>query len=250
MAAATDPVGAEDASVWAIGDIHGQSGMLNALLEALPRTENDTTVFLGDYIDRGPDSAAVVRRVLEEYDRAPDRTILLWGNHEDLAAANWQMPRPSTFTYDAYDWYRNGGTQAMESFGLKTPEMFGADCPPDLERLLGLLKTFWRPPLAAFPNLAHVIWVHAGVLPGRKPENLDGDTLLWVRDEFLNHYDPSGRLVIHGHTPFHEVRVQRDKIGIDTGAVFGGKLTALQLPQGVLYQADAAGNVTKGLLPE
>jgi len=76
-------------SVWAIGDIHGEAGMLNTLLNALPRAEGDYTVFIGDYIDRGEDSAGAVARVLAEYDRAPDHTILLWGNHEDMAASHF-----------------------------------------------------------------------------------------------------------------------------------------------------------------
>jgi serine/threonine protein phosphatase 1 len=223
--------------------------MLTALLEALPRTDRDTTVFLGDYIDRGPDSAAAVRRVLEEYDRAPDRTVLLWGNHEDLAAAHWELPTPSSFAYDPYDWYRNGGTQAMESYGFGTPEMFSAPCPDDLARLFTLLRPFWRAPEETFPDLSHVIWVHAGILPGQQPEEAGGDTLLWVREEFLNTFDPSGRLVVHGHTPVRAVRVLPDKIGIDTGAVFGGLLTALQLPERRLYQADQKGRVIDMDLP-
>jgi len=218
---------------------------MTALLKALPRGADDVTVFIGDYIDRGPDSAGVIRRVLEEYDAAPDRTILLWGNHEDMAAERYGFPRPSSFNYDPFDWYRNGGDKAMASFGYEpnTRELFAAPCPEPLQRLFGLLQTFWHPPADRFPTLGHVIYVHAGILPGKQPEESSGDTLLWVREEFLDAYDDSGRLVIHGHTPFRGVRVQPDKIGIDTGAAYGGLLTALQMPERRVYQANADGKV-------
>jgi serine/threonine protein phosphatase 1 len=232
-------------SIWAIGDLHGEIGRLTALLQALPRQADDVTVFIGDYIDRGPDSAGVIQRVLAEYDAAPERTILLWGNHEDMAAERYGFSRPSTFAYDPFDWYRNGGIQAMASFGYapNSRELFAAPCPASLGRLFGLLRTFWRPPVENFPDLSHVIYVHAGILPGEQPEESGGDTLLWVREEFLNAYDDSGRLVVHGHTPFREVRMQPDKIGIDTGAAYGGLLTALQMPERMVYQADAEGCV-------
>ena len=239
------------ASIWTVGDIHGEAARLKALLTALPRRPDDTTVFLGDYIDRGPDSAAVVRCILAEHDAAPDRTVLLWGNHEDMAAHTFKVPYPSGIKYDPYDWFRNGGIQTMESYGSPVPAMFGAPCPDDIARLLGLLRTFWR---AEEPALAPVIWVHAGVLPGKQPEDCTGETLVWVRDEFLNVWDQSGRVVIHGHTPAREVKRLKDKIGMDTGAVFGGLLSALQIPESGLddarlYQTDRRGRTISLLLP-
>jgi len=224
--------------------------MLKTLLDALPRAEGDYTVFIGDYIDRGEDSAGAVARVLAEYDRAPDRTILLWGNHEDMAASHFGVEAPSGFEYDPYDWFANGGVVALESFGYERPNLFVAPCPDDLRRLFSLLRTYWQAPPHIFPELEKVLWVHAGILPGQLPEESTGETLLWVRDEFLDGFDPSGRLVVHGHTPFSEVRVYPDKIGIDTGAVFGGVLTALQLPERHIYQADAKGRVIDFTLPE
>ncbi len=223
--------------------------MLNALLEALPRTEEDTTVFLGDYIDRGEDSAGVVQRALAEYDAAPDRTVLLWGNHEDMAAAHFSQYAPSNYTYDPYDWFNNGGIAAMESWGQEKPQLFVASCPPDLARLFPLLRTFWRAPEDRHPDLAHCIWVHAGLRKGQQPEDASGDVLLWIRDEFLDAFDPSGRLVIHGHTPMRKVAALPDKIGIDTGAVFGGPLTALQMPERRVFQADAQGKIVDFDLP-
>lgn len=238
------------ASVWAIGDVHGEAGKLNKLLDALPRGPEDYTVFLGDYIDRGQDSAGAVRRALAEYDAAPERTILLWGNHEDMAAAHYSFKRPSSFEYDPFDWYRNGGIEAMKSFGYDIPDLFRADCPPEFARLFGVLQTYWKAPEEVFPDLAHCLWVHAGVLPDKPVEELTGDTLLWIRQDFLYYPDRLGRLVIHGHTPVRAPRVEPDKIGIDTGAVFGGPLTALQMPERVIYQTKEGGGVESGPLPE
>ena len=231
------------ASVWAIGDIHGEIGRLNALLDALPRQKGDITLFIGDYIDRGPDTAGVVRRVLAEYDAAPEDTVLLWGNHEDMAASRYGIAAPSQLEYDPYDWYRNGGIEALESFGLVKPEMFAAPCPDDLARLFPLLQVYWRPPADRFPDLANYIYVHAGVMPGITPEKSSGEVMLWIREDFLDNVDTTGRVVIHGHTPFRNVRVLPDKIGIDTGAAYGGLLTALQMPERRVYQADVDGYI-------
>lgn len=238
------------ASVWAIGDIHGEYDKLAALLEALPRTPaEDYTVFLGDYMDRGPDTARVLQRVLEEYDAAPERTILMWGNHEDMAASHFHFPAPSGFEYDPMDWFNNGGQEALESYGLTRPDLYDAPCPEDMARLFPLLRTFWRAPADRFPMLTRHIWVHAGVLPYQDPEESLPATLLWVREEFLNQPDQKNRVIIHGHTPVRQVRLLPDKIGIDTGAFAGGPLTALQLPERRIFQAGNDGSVTKSQLP-
>jgi serine/threonine protein phosphatase 1 len=240
------------ASVWAIGDVHGELGKLETLLAKLDklRAADDFTVYLGDYIDRGPDSAGVVRRVLQEYDAAPERTILLWGNHEDMAAGRYSVPRPSSFEYDPFDWYRNGGIDAMKSWGFGIPDLFQAECPEDLQRLFPLLKTYWVAPTDKFPELSHCVWVHAGVRANIPVEEETGDTLLWVREEFLYFDDMLGRLIIHGHTPVRDVKPKKDKLGIDTGAVFGGRLTALQMPERRIFQTDEKGTVIDYVLPE
>ena len=238
-------------SLYAIGDIHGQRGQLDALLAALPRESGDFTVFLGDYIDRGADSRGVVRRILAEYDAAPDRTILLWGNHEDMAAGNYGFYAPSLLAYDPFDWLRNGGLTALQSWGLAPPEAFRADCPDELARLFPLLRTFYRGSDSGIAGLETFLFVHAGILPEQEPEDTPGETLLWVREAFLDSFDPYvRRIVVHGHTPFPVVRAHPDKIGIDTGAVRGGPLTALRLPERTLYQAEEDGSVAVAPLHE
>ena len=237
------------ASVWAIGDIHGEYPRLDALLNALPRAEDDVTVFLGDYIDRGWQTAEVVRRVLDEQDRAPDRTVLLWGNHEDMAAHNFGLPYPTGIDYDSMAWFHNGGVETMATYGWAMTEMIGAPCPSDLAELFARLQTFYRLPADRFPALQHVVFVHAGIEPGHRPEDEPAETLLWIREGFLDKRDLSGRMVIHGHTPVKSIQAQSDKIGIDTGAAYSGPLTALQLPERRVYQADGSGKVRDFSLP-
>jgi serine/threonine protein phosphatase 1 len=227
-------------SVWAIGDIHGQARLLEALLAELPRGPTDLTVFLGDYIDRGPDSREVVERVLEEYDRAPERTILLWGNHEAAAALYFGQPNPIERGSGGAVWPPRTFLPTLRSFGL-APAFGEPDaCPASLLRLFGLLRTFWRCPL---PGLEHVIFVHAGVPPGQQPEDAAPQELLGIRAEFTHVVDPSGRLVVFGHTWSTAVFQRVDKIGIDTGAGHGGPLSALALPALRLFKVYPDGRV-------
>ena len=240
----------EPASAWIVGDIHGQAEMLSDLLEALPRGPEDITVFLGDYLDRGPDSKGVVERVLHEHDLAPSRTVLLWGNHEDMAAEHFGIDAPSGFEYDPYDWFRNGGFEALASFGYPNPAAaFQAPCPDALAALFSRLKTYYRLP-DAIAGEEQIVCVHAGVPTYEEPETAAGQTLLWVRSEFLDFAQMPGRTILHGHTPYKRVRVVGGKIGLDTGAAYGGPLTALQLPARKLYQAFPDGELRASDLPD
>jgi len=227
-------------SVWAVGDIHGQAHLLDALLAELPRRPGDYTVFLGDYLDRGPDSRRVVERVLAEHDRDPGRTILLWGNHEVAAAGYFHRPNPLAWAPAGPLWPPRSFLPTLRSFGL-TPSLANTDpCPELLDRLFSLLRTFWR---CTLPRLEHVVFVHAGVPPGQWPEETDPAELVSIRKEFTSVEDPSGRLVIFGHTAQPTVFQRVDKIGIDTGAGTGGPLSALQLPASRFYQAHPDGSV-------
>lgn len=228
-------------SVWAIGDIHGQARLLDALLAELPREPGDYTVFVGDYIDRGPDSCRVVERVLEEYDRAPERTILLWGNHEVAAAGYFRQPNPLHWQPKGPMWPPKSFLGTLRSFGL-SPSLVACDpCPEPLVRLFSLLRPFWRCPL---PGLEHVIFVHAGIPPGLQPEETSPEDLVSIRKDFTSVDDPSGRLVVFGHTANQTVLQRADKIGIDTGAGNGGPLSALQLPALRCHMAHPDGRYT------
>lgn len=221
-------------SVWAIGDVHGHANLLGRLLAALPREAGDTTVFLGDYIDRGPDSARVIEIAL-----AQENAVLLWGNHEDMAAFSLGEPWPSVLDYDPYDWYRNGAFETCESLGLSKEDAFRQQCPPLLRELFARLQVFWRDPATG------ALFVHAGIPPGMKPEDCDSETLLWDRQS-LKQLDSSGRFYICGHTPQSSGQplVLPDKICLDTGAAYDGPLSALKWPERELYQAHLDGTIS------
>jgi serine/threonine protein phosphatase 1 len=197
-----------DVNFIAVGDIHGLSRTLERLLGRIPSTGQ--LIFLGDYIDRGPSSREVINRLLRlEQERD---CVFLRGNHEAMAL------EALAGNLDAeVAWQRNGGLQTLRSYDYTISD----------EHLDFLRRT--RPYFAT----DQYIFVHGGLLPGCQPEAMPEDMLWWVREPFLSSDDNWGRLVIHGHTPTASGRpeVRPNRINIDSGAVYGGKLTALILPK-------------------
>ncbi|MGC4043513.1 MAG: metallophosphoesterase [Armatimonas sp.] len=222
--------------LWAIGDVHGQSELLARLLTLLPRSPNDQTVFLGDYIDRGPDSRGVVLQVLDEIEQG---AIALWGNHEDMAAAAYGLPSLGRIDSEraAETWLipHNGGPTTLESFHTTYP----GPCPEALQTLFPLLKTHWVDPET------HVEFVHGCAPPGR---SLDAVALEEPTDErpypgaavMLWQGPPSTgtgerhRAIVVGHTSIKSGYPERygNHLVIDTNAARGGPLTALGLCPG------------------
>ena len=244
-------------TTWAIGDIHGMYEPLTRLLEALPRRPGDTTVFLGDYIDRGPDSRGVLKILLNEHQTAPDHTILLWGNHEDMAASHFNHPNAlHTYKYDPYDWFRNGGFETFASWGIKERDCFLASCPEELDQLFRILRPYHKVSSKSVgidelsSCIDELIFVHAGISPYESPEESLTETLIWSREyNAIACQQPLGRLVVHGHTPFETVNIGVGRIDIDTHCYVGGPLTALEISQDGLqttlrvWQAFSEGNV-------
>ena len=192
----------------AVGDIHGLADRLAALLARLPAA--GTLVFLGDLIDRGPDSRGVVERLLRLARERP--CVFLRGNHEALALD------ALAGTPDARaNWLRNGGKQTLASYHGRIPE----------EHRAFLAHT------TPYYTTDAYIFVHAGLPPGAQPEEVASEELWWMREPFLSSSYHWGRLVVHGHTPtptrFPDIRPNR--LNIDTGAVYGGPLTAVVLPE-------------------
>jgi serine/threonine protein phosphatase 1 len=192
----------------AIGDIHGCSDLLELLLDKLPTA--GTLVFLGDYIDRGPDSRGVVERLIQLRDERP--CVFLRGNHEAMALHAMQGEQRSTEM-----WLYNGGIETLHSYGEDIPAAH---------------KDFLAATLPFYATDAY-IFVHGGVVPGSQPEETRPEELCWIREPFLTSDYDWGKLVIHGHTPLPTGRpeVKKNRINIDTAAVFGGRLTALLLPE-------------------
>lgn len=201
------------ALTYAIGDIHGCNEQLDALLERIDAHATGcerTIVFLGDYVDRGPDSASVLRTVSRLQWSDPDHVICLMGNHE-------RMLLDSLTTEEAaLHWLSNGGDATLESFGAR-----------DVSDLPSTILD-WLEALPTLHSDARRWFVHAGFRPGTLPENSEVHDRLWIRDGFLDGNHDFGRHVVHGHTPQRDGRPERRpfRTNLDTGAVYGGALTA------------------------
>ncbi len=208
-----------------IGDIHGCVDEIDRLLDALSPSSADTLVLLGDYIDRGPSSRAVIDRMLRLRREAP-RCVFLKGNHEDmfLAYMGQQGAYGEAFLF-------NGGEATLRSYGLEecTPAAVAARLPPEhLAFLLSLEMRFQQ---------GRFLCVHAGIAPDRPLDDQRDEDLLWIRDGFIAHPHPFPYTVLFGHTPQREVLVDEPyKIGLDTGLVYWNKLSCLELEGLQLHQ--------------
>ncbi|MCB2185754.1 MAG: serine/threonine protein phosphatase [Deltaproteobacteria bacterium] len=205
---------AVSANILAVGDLHGCRDLLEKVLnEVVPQVPAGVRlVFLGDYIDRGPDSAGVLEVLLQLRRERPD-TVLLMGNHERMLLDAVEGRNQFMFRY-------NGGEETLASYGLGFDRL--ADIPPaHLDLLRGL-------PL--YHQEGAYLFVHAGLRPGVPLERQEESDFLWIREEFYTSQVPLGRKVIFGHTPFPRPLVRPELFGIDTGAVYGGQLSCLHLP--------------------
>ncbi|HUB95813.1 MAG TPA: metallophosphoesterase family protein [Stellaceae bacterium] len=217
--------------LYAIGDVHGRVDLLRALgglirADAEERTAlRRVVVCLGDYVDRGADSRAVLDLLINEPWPGFER-VHLRGNHEAL------MLRFLEDIDIGPTWLTYGGRQTLASYGIDAPTAYDAE--EGLLRAQGELRD--RLPRAHVDFLRSLpvmhregdyLFVHAGVKPGVPLDEQREEDLLWIRDEFLDCNEPFGAIVIHGHTIAREPDIRRNRIGIDTGAFASGHLTAL-----------------------
>jgi len=206
--------------IFVIGDIHGCFDKLCALMDKIPLNFNrDQLIFIGDYVDRGSGSLEVVDYLIDLKKRVPG-TIFLKGNHEDMLQ-NY-LDGSDRFTY-----LLNGGQRTLDEY-LNRPNNPGKYPVPSAH-----LEFFDS--LHLYYQTADYIFVHAGLRKKVPLESQKKIDLLWIRDEFLSTDFDFGKRVIFGHTPFKEPLVQTNKIGIDTGAVYGNRLTCVQLPEIEFY---------------
>ncbi|MBV9735590.1 MAG: serine/threonine protein phosphatase [Acidisphaera sp.] len=214
-----------DRRVYAIGDVHGCLDRLRMLHAAIAEdcarrpVAAPLLIHLGDYVDRGPDSAGVVA-LLAAGDPLPGiRTVNLMGNHEHTMLAALSGDGAA-----AIDWMFNGGVAALASWGIAATAPRGSwvrAVPPAHRAFLENLA------------LRHAeggyLFVHAGVRPGVPLERQASEDLRGIRQPFLSTERSFGAVIVHGHTPTQAPVVKANRIGIDTGAVFGGKLTCVVL---------------------
>jgi serine/threonine protein phosphatase 1 len=200
----------------AIGDVHGCADELRLLLNKLPLSDEVEVVFLGDYVDRGPRSREVIDTVLELQPQC--RVVPLMGNHEAMFLDYLDDPtsgKAGAFVY-------NGGSATLSSYADERGEVF---IPPAHVEFLRTLR------------LSHetkdYFFVHAGV-PRAPLAQLDqrrhGSALLWMRGDFLTTDYDWGKTIVHGHTVVPRVQIQANRICVDTGCVFGRRLSAIALP--------------------
>ncbi|WP_135467332.1 metallophosphoesterase family protein [Crenalkalicoccus roseus] len=211
--------------VYAIGDIHGCSDRLASLHALIARdlaarpVKRPLLLHIGDYVDKGPDSAGVLERLLAGPPVPGLPVVNLMGNHERTMLDALTGDRASIT-----DWLHTGGREALESWGVPAEE-------PALwaGRIPARHQEFVRG-LALHHRLGDYLFVHAGVKPGVPLERQDPDDLLRIRQTFLSSEADHGAIVVHGHTPVrHGPEVYHNRINIDTGAVFGRPLTCLVL---------------------
>jgi serine/threonine protein phosphatase 1 len=217
--------------IYAISDIHGCAHLLEQMLRVIDadvahsRPRHAIEVYLGDYVDRGPDSRATLDLLIRRSRRG--NTVFLKGNHEAFLDVVFRDPTRMT------NWFQVGGMQTLISYGL-SPSLhpddeeqrelvreFAATLPPQhLDFLQRLRLTF---------TCGDFFFVHAGVRPGIALSEQQEDDLLWIREKFLRSQKNFGKYVVHGHTPVRSAEVLSNRANIDTGAYATGNLTLLSI---------------------
>jgi serine/threonine protein phosphatase 1 len=225
------PPAPEGYTIYAIGDIHGRLDLLDRLHRAIDKDKADNRlsrsaeIYLGDYIDRGPESAAVVTRLIARARQT--QTIFLRGNHEQflldfLAGADCLEA-----------WRALGGIACLLSYGVKVRHLTGRLSAPAVRQAL----TERLPPdhlrfyadTGRYCFTAPYLFVHAGIRPGKKLEDQAIPDLLGIRQPFLEFEGDFGFIVVHGHTPVNTPDLRHNRINIDTGAYATNRLTCLRI---------------------
>lgn len=202
-------------------------GMIAAHSAARPAPRTMHIIFLGDIVDRGPDSRGALQWLDRMRHEAPGVVTLL-GNHEEMLIRTCERD-PMMFA----NWMRNGGEEAAASFGLAPFD--GEDAGDYIEQLRAAVTPEWIEWMRSWPLTAtsgDYFFCHAGVKPGvalRKQQRRD---LLWIREEFLDDPRDHGAVIVHGHTITPKVEMPGNRIGVDTGAYQSGVLSAVYLEDG------------------
>jgi serine/threonine protein phosphatase 1 len=222
--------------LYAIGDVHGRTDLLADMHRRIARdlarrpAANWRVIHLGDYVDRGPDSAGTLELLLDY--QGEGRGDFLIGNHDRFLLDFLLDPEGADFEL----WMINGGAATLDSFGADGMLAAFSSSEGSRRRLHAEVIAAMRPGLPEFLSglsrmlrFGDYVFVHAGVRPGVPLEDQSTDDLVWIREPFLSSDEDHGAVVVHGHTPIEAVEVRPNRIGIDTGAVFTGNLTCLVL---------------------
>lgn len=220
--------------LYVVGDLHGCPDLLEQMGKLIEHdvagrrpAQRTILIFLGDYLDRGPDS----REVLDMLMAGPSsdiETVYLKGNHEAMLLKFLADP-----TY-GLTWRDYGGMETMESYGvaqqtLAHDPMAYADASRLLATSLPADHLDFLRSLVPSISIGDYFFVHAGILPGTKLDEQREEEMLWIRGPFLMSNKNYGKIIVHGHTPVEQPEIRRNRIGIDTGACLTGVLTCLCL---------------------
>jgi len=255
--------------IYALGDIHGQSAMLDT---ALSRIEADggpdaEIVFLGDFTDRGPDSKGVIDRLIAGRDAGRNWRFVM-GNHDRYLLRFVQDGRQhDPRTTSPINWLnpRLGGTTTLASYGVTGTPMFAPHTPDTYQQLIqfqtptqALTPTQLQAAAAEAVPQAHLdfiaglplylesdelIFAHAGIRPGLPLDKQDTEDLLWIRDGFLDDDTDHGKLVVHGHTALDAPQHFGNRVDLDGGAGFGRPLIPAAFDGRDCYLLTDAGKV-------
>ena len=245
MAAKLRDIVDDSERVFAVGDIHGCRFELNILLNHLYDHENlsqrDLVVFIGDYVDRGPDSRGVLDRLIDFQQEFP-KTVFLRGNHEDMLLDHLGFGGRMGPAY-----LYNGGDATFKSYQIPLGD------PPktQLEQLPEEHIDFLVA-LESYVQVGSYVFAHAGLSPLRDLQAQEEQDLYWIRDEFIQNKHTFSKTIVFGHTPYENVFFEPPyKIGIDTGLVYGNILSCVELAEQLIYQVRAGeGKVEIKSFPE
>jgi len=218
---------------YAVGDIHGRADLLERMVNMLEaRAANETrdggmpiVVFLGDYVDRGPDSKRVVDMLVALKPQGYERHYLK-GNHEQSMLAFMDAPLANKA------WLRQGGVETLLSYGVAPPSPVSTNDNDWLEAGAALTAAVPEPhklflnTLERYRAYGDYAFVHAGVDAARTLEDQTDDDLYWARERFIASKRRFSHRVVHGHTPVDRPHIDERRIGVDTGAYASGTLTA------------------------
>jgi serine/threonine protein phosphatase 1 len=226
----------DDLLTFAIGDVHGCFDKLHSLLQFCDSARSGRAaryILIGDYIDRGPDTRRVVDLLMHKQLGRAGQFICLRGNHEQMLLAAARQDRSDR---DLMGWWANGGEQTLDSYGCDDPSSLPASH-------LGWIGTL---PLKV--NDQKRLFVHAGIRPGISIAGQSEADLLWIREPFLSSEIPHNSFVVHGHTPTKSglPDLRPNRVNIDTGACFGGELTAAAFTEeqvGPTYFVNSRGDI-------
>ncbi|MBO9474869.1 serine/threonine protein phosphatase [Shimia sp. R10_1] len=219
------PVPKPDAPICVVGDVHGCLSLFEQLLQKIP--QDHQVILAGDYIDRGEQSAGVLRELSARTD-----VMCLMGNHEEMLLRFLLKGAE-----EGGRWIHNGGLETLVSFGLGSAKLHMSNeelnaCRDALMAEMGAPMVTWLAELESAALTGNVLVSHAGANPHKAPNVQSKDALRWGHPDFLRSPRKDGIWVVHGHTIVKQARAERGRIAVDTGAYASGVLSAVCLDGG------------------